>query len=171
MGIITPVEIGELVEWCTRMVTVPKKNGSLRITADLQELNKFVKRETHHTMHPFKVISSVPRFCYKSIADAVNGYHQVKLDADSSKLTTFITEFGRFRYLRTPQGLCSSGDAYTRRFDEILVDMPRIFKVIDDCLLFDFDSPAFSLAFAKKPIGLLVHHNFRSCKAYKGSRS
>ena len=45
-----------------------------------------------------------------------NGYHQVQLDKESSKLTTFITEFGRFRYSRSPQGLQSSGDAYTSRF-------------------------------------------------------
>ena len=55
----------------------------------------------------------------------------------SSKLTTFITEFGRYRYLRSPQGLCSSGDAYTRRFDEIIANIPRKFKIVDDCLLYD----------------------------------
>ena len=44
------------------------------------------------------------------MADAKNGYHQVQLDKESSKLNTFITEFGRFRYLRSPQSLRSSGD-------------------------------------------------------------
>ena len=46
-----------------------------------------------------------------SVLDAVDGYHSVELDAESQHLTTFITEWGRYQYLRMPQGLVASGDA------------------------------------------------------------
>ena len=69
--------------------------------------------------------------------DAYNGYHQVPLDEGGSKLTTFITEFGRFQYLRVPQGHLASGDAYTRRYDDIISDVPRKHKIVDDVLLYD----------------------------------
>ena len=76
------------------------------------------------------------------MVDAFNGYHQVLLDPESLKLTTFISEFGRFRYLRTPQGLCSAGDAYNHRFDNILIETPRKKKVVDDIILHDGDVEA-----------------------------
>ena len=60
MGIITPVEVGEPVDWCTRMITVAKKDGSPRVTADFQELNKHIKRETHHTSYPFNIVNKIP---------------------------------------------------------------------------------------------------------------
>ena len=39
--------------------------------------------------------------------------------------------------MRTPQGLCSAGDAYNRRVDEILIDVPRKWRIVDDTLLYD----------------------------------
>ena len=170
MGIITPVEVGEPVDWCTRMITVAKKDGSPRVTADFQELNKHIKRETHHTSYPFNIVNKIPMHSYKTVADAKNGYHQVRLDEESSKLTTFLTEFGRYRYLRSPQGLRSSGDAYTRRFDEILVDIPRKHKVVDDCLLYDasiedsfFHTFDFLLTCAKNGV-TLAEKKFKFCE-------
>ena len=40
-------------------------------------------------------------------------------------------------YLRMPQGFLASGDAYTRRYDEIIKDLPRKVKIVDDALLWD----------------------------------
>ena len=42
-------------------------------------------------------------------------------------------------YLRLPQGFIASGDAYTRRYDDIIKDFPRKVKIIDDTLLYDND--------------------------------
>ena len=70
-------------------------------------------------------------------AVAVDGYHSVPLDKESQPLSTFITEWGRFMYLRMPQGYLASGDAYTRRYDELIKDVPRKVKIVDDTLLYD----------------------------------
>ena len=45
--------------------------------------------------------------------------------------------FGRYRFLRSPMGLCSSGDAYTHRFDVILTDIHNRVKIVDDNLMYD----------------------------------
>ena len=50
-------------------------------------------------------------------------------------LTTFITPWGRYRYRTAPQGYLAAGDAYTRRYDEIIADIPNKTKCIDDSLL------------------------------------
>ena len=137
MGILQKVPVGEPTEWCMRMVVVPKKDGKPRRTVDFQPINKFCMRETHHTPSPFDAVSNVPQQVYKTVLDAYNGYHQVLLDEESIKLTTFITELGRYQYLRAPQGHLASGDAYTRRYDDIIADVLRKLKIIDDVLLYD----------------------------------
>ena len=120
-----------------RMVTVSKKDGTPRQTIDFQPINKYCERETHHTPRPFDCVSNIPPKSYKTVLDAYNGYHQVPLDEESSKLITFITEFGRFQYLRAPRGHLAFSDAYTRRSDDIISDVSREHKIVDDVLSCD----------------------------------
>ena len=136
-GIIQKAPVGEASEWCMRMITVPKSDGSLRRTIDFSPINKFCAREAHYTPTPFNAVNNLPAKVFKTTFDAYNGYHQVELDKDSVKYTTFITEHGRYQYLRTPQGHISSGDAYVRRFDEIIEEVDRKVKIVDDVLLYD----------------------------------
>ena len=94
-------------------------------------------RETHHVKPPFQQAKAVPPDTWKSVTDAWNGYHSVPLHPDDRHLTTFITPWGRFRYKVAPQGFLASGDGYTRRFDEVITDVPRKTKCVDDTLLWD----------------------------------
>lgn len=137
LDIVEPVPVGTPTTWCSRMVVAPKKDGSPRRTVDLQKLNTATLRETHHTPSPFNQASLVPAKTRKTVLDAWNGYHSLTLSPSARDATTFITEWGRYRYLRAPQGFQASGDAYTRRFDNITVDMPRKTRCIDDTILWD----------------------------------
>ena len=119
LGIIEPVPQGTPTEWCSRMVVAAKKDGSPRRTVDLQELNKATLRETHHTPSPFNLVSTIPARTRKTVLDAWNGYHSLPLSKGTREATTFITEWGRYRYCRAPMGFHASGDAYTRRLDDI----------------------------------------------------
>ena len=137
LGIIEKVPQGTTTEWCARMVVTPKKTGKPRRTVDLQQLNKATFRETHHTPSPFDLVSTVPTQSRKTVLDAWNGYHSLALDETTKEATTFITEWGRYRYCRAPMGCHVSGDAYTRRFDDITAGQPRVVRCIDDSLLWD----------------------------------
>lgn len=137
MGVLEKVPQGDISEWCSRMVITPKANGKPRRTVDLQELNKATLREVHHTPSPINLVASVPGETLKTVVDAWNGYHSLILDEDSRKLTTFITEWGRYRYCRGPQGYHGTGDAYTRRFDDITSEEERYVRCTDDGLLYD----------------------------------
>ncbi|XP_066969139.1 uncharacterized protein [Macrobrachium rosenbergii] len=136
-GVLQRAPSGEPTEWCSRMVVVAKKSGQPRRTVDYQKLNASCRRETHHTPTPFDMVSSIPLCSYKTVADAYWGFHQVELDKESIPLTTFITPWGRYQYRRTPMGHCSASDAYTRRFDDAIEEVPRKFKCVDDTLLYD----------------------------------
>ena len=110
-GVIEPVPMGDPVKWCSPMVVTAKSDGGPRRTVDLQKLNQQCLRETHHCQSPFRLASQIPRHTKKSVLDATDGYHAIPLDDESKPLTTFITEWGRYRYRRLPQGYSASQDA------------------------------------------------------------
>ena len=135
LGVIEPVPIGTPVTWCHKMVVCAKKSGKPRRTLDFQLLNLHTSRETHHTQSPFHQARAVPPNTRKTVFDAWNGHHSIALDEQDRHLTTFITPWGRYRYLVAPQGYIASGDGYSRRFDEIVADVPHKTKCVDDTLL------------------------------------
>ena len=92
------------------MVITPKKDGTPRRTIDLSGLTRAGIRESHHTRSAAKIAHSVPANQLKSTLDCVDGYHGVELDPEDRHKTTFITEWGKYRYKWTPQGYGSSGD-------------------------------------------------------------
>jgi len=122
--------------WCSRMVFAPKKDGSPRRTIDLQQVNKAALWETHHMPTPFHHANTVPAGTKKTTLDAWNGYHSLPLTQEA---TTFIREWGCYRYCRAPMGFHASGDAYTRRFDDFTKGIPRKTRCVDDSLLWDSD--------------------------------
>ena len=50
-----------------------------------------------------------------------------------------MTPWGRFRFLRNPQGLISAGDEFNRRTDETFERINNMAKIVDDCLAYDAD--------------------------------
>ena len=137
LGVIERVLYGEPSRCCHRMVVRAKPNGSLRRTVDMSSLNQHCLRETHHVKPPFQQAKAIPRNTWKSVTDARDGYHSVPLRAEDRYLTTFITPWGRYRYCVAPQGATISGDAYARRYDEIIADVERKTKCVDDTALWD----------------------------------
>lgn len=67
--------------------------------------------------------------------DAKDGFYQIKLDDDSSKLTTFWTPFGRYRYLRMPFGICSAPEEFESTLHEQLGDLEGVEVLRDDMLV------------------------------------
>ena len=142
LGIIEPVPQGTCTTWCSRMVVALKGDGSPRRTVDLQQLNRATLRETHHTPTPFNIVSTIPPNQWKTVLDAWNGYHSLPVENNARDKTTFVTEWGRYRYCRAPMGYHASGDAYTRRVDDITVDQIRVKRCVDDSILWDNDIEA-----------------------------
>ena len=62
-----------------------------------------------------------------------SGYFQLRLDKESQPLTVFNTEFGRYLFLRAPQGLSSSGDAFNANTDRFYSGLEKhLLKQVDD---------------------------------------
>ena len=74
-----------------------------------------------------------------TVLDAVKGYHQCPLDEQSQLLTTFITPFGRFKYLRAPYGISSISEYYDRRMAEAFAGLTGFRRIVDDIVIYDSD--------------------------------
>ena len=73
---------------------------------------------------------------YMSIIDASSGYHNLKLDKQSSYLTTFACPFGKYRYKHLPFRAVLAGDMFQHK---IFNDMPNVFGIADDTLVIRYD--------------------------------
>ena len=73
---------------------VVRKGNKLRLCIDPRDLNKALKR-SHYPMPTIEeVLPELSKAKIFSVADAKNGFWQIKLDEPSSYLTTFWTPFG-----------------------------------------------------------------------------
>lgn len=112
--------------WCSCMV---QTDGRVWNTVNFQRLNQASPSETHHICSSLNTVSSVPKHTFKTVAGANSGYHQIPLDEESGKFTTFITPCG---YLHTPMEHCTAKDAFSKRFDDAITGTPRKLKCVDD---------------------------------------
>ena len=74
-----------------------------------------------------------------SIINASSGCHNLRLDMQSSYLTTFACPFGRYRYKCLPFGAVPLRNMFQHKIDKIFNDMPNIFGIADDILVIGYD--------------------------------
>ena len=123
-------------EWCAPGFFVLKPDGELRLVVDYTGLNSYVERPTHVFPSTSEIIAGIdPKSRYFAKLDALSGYHQVPLDEESAKLTTFLLPCGRFKHLVAPMGLSASSDEFCRRSDEVIANLPGVRKLVDDILI------------------------------------
>ena len=70
-----------------------------------------------------EVVPEMPEAKVFSVLDATSGYWQIKLDEDSSKLCTFNTPFGRYRFTRLPSRIKSGPDVLQKKMSQVLEDI------------------------------------------------
>ena len=126
--------------WVSSMVVVPKKNGKLRICLDPKDLNQAIQREHY----PLPTIEDVATRLHGAKVftklDVKSGFWHVKLDEESSFLTTFNTPFGRYRWKRMPFGIRSAPEVFQRKMHELIEGMPHVEVVADDFVVVSYRS-------------------------------
>ena len=131
--IIAPIK-DEATPWVSSMVVVDRPHRT-RICLDPKDLNMAIQR-CHYPMPTIEdILPELNNAKVFSVMDAKDGFCQVELTPESSKLTTFNTPYGRYRWKRMPQGLKSSPEEYQRRQDQALEGLRGVHPVADDILI------------------------------------
>ena len=103
----------EPTPWVSSLETVQKPNEKIGVCIDPKDLNRVLRTID-------EVLPELSRVKVFSTVDAKNGFWHVELDDDSSRLTTFNSPFGRFRWRRHPLGLCTAPEEFQRRLNHPL---------------------------------------------------
>ncbi|KAL9979645.1 hypothetical protein ACROYT_G017335 [Oculina patagonica] len=134
VGIIEKVPLNEPADWVSSLVCVDKPDGSIRVCLDPRDLNKAIKREHY----PLPLVEDITASCAGatlfSTLDAEKAFYQIQLDEESSKLLTFNTPFGRYRYLRMPMGIKSAPEVYQCRMEQVFEGLTGVKVIMDDII-------------------------------------
>ena len=132
-GII--VSVTELTEWVNQMSVVRKGNGKIRICIDPQPLNKTLIRERYKLPTFEDILPELSQANVFTKQDVKEAFWHVRLDHESSLLTTMITPYGRYRWMKLPFGLSVSSEIFQRRLHESLKGLEGIFTIADYILV------------------------------------
>ncbi len=111
----------ELTEWVSSMVTF-RKPYKIRICIDPRDLNQAIKRQ-HYPMKTTEVVAEIPGAKVFSNLDARSGFWQIKLGEVSSKLGTFNSPFGRYRFTRLPFGIKWTPKVFQKSMSNLFEDI------------------------------------------------
>jgi hypothetical protein len=129
-NIITSVN--EPVEWVSNIAIVEKPNGSLRICIDPKELNKYIVKEKYTIPTLEEISPNLSNKKYFCILDIKDGFYHVKLDSESSKLCSFSTIYGTYRFLRAPFGLACMPEIFQKLMFKYFGDITGVSIYFDD---------------------------------------
>ena len=136
-GVIKPVQ--EATPWMKSFVLIEgtDKQGKpkLRICLDPTNLNKAIIRELYHFKTPEDISHLIPNSTVMTILDYKKGYWHQELDEESSYLTTFNMEFGRYRYTVMLFGATIAGDVFQRKLDQCFGHLQNVIVIADDIMV------------------------------------
>ncbi|XP_048582219.1 uncharacterized protein K02A2.6-like [Nematostella vectensis] len=141
-GIIVKEE--EHTPWVSSMLVIDKRKGkekkspptkdNIRICIDPRDLNRALKRPHYPMATVEQVANKLTGAEIFSTLDACSGFWQLPVDEESSKLLTFNTPWGRYRFLRLPFGISSAPEIYQREMDRLFAGVP-VEIIVDDFLI------------------------------------
>ncbi|KAK7912922.1 hypothetical protein WMY93_013133 [Mugilogobius chulae] len=133
LGVIEPSQS----EWCSPVVIVFKKNGTLRICIDFRKLNSIAEFDAYPMPRIDDLLERIGAARYITTLDLCKGYWQVPLDKTSRPYTAFRTPAGLFQFTVMPFGLHGAPAMFQRLMDKVLAGCEECSAAyLDDVVVF-----------------------------------
>uniref|UniRef100_A0A3P9HQ00 Gypsy retrotransposon integrase-like protein 1 n=1 Tax=Oryzias latipes TaxID=8090 RepID=A0A3P9HQ00_ORYLA len=116
-------------------LTLDKCVSMCRTCLDPRDLNKAIRREHFKLPTREEIMAQFAGAKWFSKLDASSGFWQLRLDEESSKLCTFNTPEGRYRFLRLPYGIRSAPEVYHKTIHMIYEHIPGVETMMDDIIV------------------------------------
>jgi hypothetical protein len=123
--------------WLANVVMVQKKSGKWRMCTDFTSLNKACPKDNFPLPQIDKIVDSATSCEVMSLLDCFSGYHQIYMKEEDKAITSFITPFGTYCFVRMPEGLKNVGSTFSRLTKEVLKNKVghTIFTYVDDIVV------------------------------------
>eukprot|EP00117_Sycon_ciliatum_P048584 scpid24912/ scgid3571/ Uncharacterized protein K02A2.6 len=132
-GVIKPVDHAD---WASPIVTVRKKNNSIRLCADFKvTINKHIEPNQHPIPNPTDLLSELSGGSVFSKLDLSQAYAQLPLDEQSQSYCVISTHKGLFAFTRLPFGVSSAPSIFQKTIEQILRGIPGVVIYFDDILI------------------------------------
>lgn len=123
--------------FCSSMLVIPKGKEDFRLVIDLRGPNQYILRTPFAMPTLEKILVELKGAKWFSTIDLSNAFFHIELHEDSRHLTNFMTEFGMFRSVRLPFGLCNAPDIFQEVLQrKILGGCRGVKNYLDDVLIF-----------------------------------
>ena len=83
-------------EWLENVVSVPKKDGKVRMCVDFRDLNKASLKDDFPLPHIDVLVDNTTGHALLSFMDGFSGYNQIKMALEDMEKTSFITPKGTY---------------------------------------------------------------------------
>ena len=115
--------VARYLEWVANVVSVPKKDGKVRMCVDYRDLNRASLKDNFPLPHTDVLVDNMAIFALFSFMEGFSGYNQIKMAPKDMKKTTFVTLWGTFCYKVMSFGLKNAGATYQRAMVVLFQDM------------------------------------------------
>ncbi|KAA3460929.1 RNA-directed DNA polymerase (Reverse transcriptase), Ribonuclease H [Gossypium australe] len=92
------LQVVKYSEWVANIVSVPKKDGKVRMCVDYRDLNKASPKDNFPLPHIDTLVDNTASYSLFSFMDGFSGYNQIKIHPEDMEKTTFVTLWGIFCY-------------------------------------------------------------------------
>lgn len=134
-GVIEPSDS----PWCSPLVPVKKKDGSVRWAVDFRRVNACLEQDSYPLPRIQQLLEKAGGHQVYSALDATQAYFNIRIDPASRKVTAFATPNGLYQFRRMPFGLSVSPAVYSRFIAVALnkLGTKEINSYLDDVLVFN----------------------------------
>ena len=103
---------------------------------DPRPLNTALKRERYQLPILEEILPELSKARVFSTVDLKSGNWHCVLAPESSILTTFVTPYGRYKWIRLPFGLSASSELFQKHLNHALDSLPGVLCIADDILVY-----------------------------------
>ena len=137
LGIIEKVPEEIPTTWLYRLVVTAEPNGEPQGATDPYYRNRLDRAKTHTAVPPFIQAWRVQAQTWKTVTETWS--HSAPIREEDKDLTTFVTEWGRYRYRSIPNGHVPGNKGHAKRHDRIVESVERQTRVANEVIIWDAD--------------------------------
>lgn len=112
--------------WVSPLVPILKDNGDLRMCIDMRRANQAIQRLNHPLPVFEEILPRIRNARFYSLLDMKESYYHVMLSEGCRDVTTFITNWGLYRFKRLFFGVNCAPELFQSLMESLLATCPNL---------------------------------------------